>query len=145
MEKYLYNEFNNSLGFMFFHTLGIAVKTPDMIKLTPEQADNLFAEVRGCNLTEECKNVIISAIQSLLWISFAYQEKKHQLFRFMRNIFGAKTEKINQKNKNKSSDGNSQKNKKALGNDDQASNKNAEDSGATSLRRHTQRTWTSVC
>lgn len=114
---------------MFFHTLGIAVKTPDIIKLTPEQADSLFAEVRGCNLPEECKNVIISAIQSLLWISSAYQEKKHQLFRFMRNIFGAKTEKTNPKKKPLND--NSQKGNGALANNGQASNGNTEDNGAT--------------
>ena len=130
MENFLYNEFNIPLVSIFFHTLGIAVKTPDMIKLTPEQADSLFAEVRACNLPEECKNVVISGLQSLFWISSAYQEKKHQLFRFMRNIFGAKTEKVNPKNKNKPSNGSSQKGEEAPDND-QASNENAEDKGAT--------------
>jgi transposase len=125
MENFLYNEFNNPLGFIFFHTLGISMKTPDMIKLTPEQADSLFAEVRGCNLPEECKNVVILGLQSLLWITSAYQEKKHQLFRFMRNIFGAKTEKVNKKNK--PSNGASQKGKEAPVNADQALNGNAED------------------
>lgn len=96
-----------------------------MIKLTPEQADNLFTAVRGCDLSEECKNVIISGLQSLFWITAAYQEKKHQLFRFMRNIFGDKTEKVSKKNKNKPPNSTSEQSKEAPANADQSPNDDA--------------------
>lgn len=101
------------------------MKTPEILKLTSEQADNLFAEVRDCNLTEEYKNSVILGLQSLFWITAAYQTKKHQLFRFMRNIFGVKTEKISPKNK-KTSNSNLQRNKETLANADQAPSENAE-------------------
>lgn len=115
---------------MFFHTHGIVVKTPDMIKLTPEQADSLFTEVRDCNLPDECKKMIISGIQSLLWITAAYQEKKHQLFRFMRNIFGPKTEKVSSKTKNEPQD-TLQKGSEAATNADQSLNGNVQDAEST--------------
>gem|GEM_PF-6122999 len=83
-----------------------------MLKLTSEQSDNLFAEVRSCNLSEEYKNLVILGLQSLFWITAAYQTKKHQLFRFMRNIFGAKTEKVSRNNKDSPSNSNSQRGKK---------------------------------
>lgn len=95
-----------------------------MLKLTSEQADSLFTEVRGCNLSEESKYLVISGLQSLFWITSAYQEKKHQLFRFMIKIFGAKTEKTNQKNK--STINTSQKGKEATTNADLVSNMNAQ-------------------
>lgn len=94
-----------------------------MIKLTSEQADHLFTEVRGCNLSEECKNVIISGLQSLFWITAAYQEKKHQLFRFMRNVFGNKTEKVSKNNPPNST---SQQGKEAPANADQSPNGSAQ-------------------
>lgn len=108
----------------------MVMKTPDMIKLTPEQADSLFTEVRDCNLPEECKNMVISGIQSLLWITAAYQEKRHQLFRFMRNIFGAKTEKVSSKNKKKPQD-TLEKGKEAATNADQSLNGNAQNAEPT--------------
>ena len=68
-----------------------------MLKLTPEQTDSLFAEVRSSNLSEEYKDWIILGIQSLFWMGAAYQDKKHKLFRFMSKIFGPKTEQIRPK------------------------------------------------
>lgn len=74
------------------------MKIPETLKLTPEQTDNLFAEVRSSNLSDEHKDWIILGIQSLFWIGAAYQDKKQKLFRFMNKIFGPKTEQIKPKN-----------------------------------------------
>jgi transposase len=75
------------------------VKTPETLKLTPEQTDDLFAQVRSCNLSDQYKDWIISGLQSLFWIAAAYQDKKHKLFRFMSKIFGSKTERIKKRKK----------------------------------------------
>ena len=102
-----------------------------MLKLTSEQADNLFTEIRGCNLSEECKNLVILGLQSLFWITAAYQTKKHQLFRFMRKMFGATTEKVNYKNKNNPSNNNSQRSKEVLANADPVPNENEQEVEST--------------
>jgi transposase len=96
------------------------MKTPETLKLTPEQTDSLFTEVRSSNLSEEHKEWIILGIQSLFWIGTAYQDKKHKLFRFINKIFGPKTEQV----RPKKGQGGQQKNKEEQSNPGLSENAN---------------------
>lgn len=66
--------------------------SPEYIDLSPEEASSLIERVKSRTLDEKDYEVVVSLIQTVLFLYQALSEKSHSIQRLLRRIFGVKTE-----------------------------------------------------
>ena len=69
------------------------METPKNLKITVDEVKQLQEHLRSNSLSEQERELLCQVLNFFLWIRNAYEEKTNTIQRFLKKIFGPKTEK----------------------------------------------------